>query len=418
MFHFADWSSPLKSSSAIRPMYQSILFQKLARAQCRVSKREFVFHNKTSTYYSISVIKSLLLVYLLLSLHSLTGAAEPSVNPNLNSSAGIISASTLVDRGNELYSSTDYRKAILMYEKALERQADPVIVNFNIGNCYYRLNEYGKAAAAFKKVSRYSNGNYTPALVNLASVELRMEQYGEAIATYRRALKNEPDNLGSWLYLADAYTRVRDFVGAQQALEKARALEPDDIGIIYQLAETHVALKDYEIAIELIRNAYARNPDEIDFIFYIGDLYRQLHDYEAAAAAYREGLSRRPNDVDAIYKLADALVEAKKPYLAMDVLQQAIAVKPDYTDASIFLGNLAFDSKWWDRAENAYLDALKKGNKEGLEGLRNLAYEYHMQGQTDTAIRLLQKAKELRPNDKNITEEIEAYKAQLSEKKG
>ncbi len=321
------------------------------------------------------------------------------------------SAIDLVNRGNALYNKGEFAKALILYRKAEARGAELGTISFNIGNCLYRLDKLPEAAAAFKKTERLTEGKYLPAIFNLAAVLFRLEQYGESIAAYRRALSQDADNASAWLYLADAYGRTRDYVGSLQALEKARALDPEDLSIVYQMAEAHAAMKEYPEAVTLVREAFARKPTEIDFLFYIGDLHRTQGDLEAAAGAYREGLALREKDPETWYKLADVLAQDKKPFLAMDCLQRALSFKPDFTDAAVFMGNLAFDAKWWDRAEAAYVEALRGGNKEGLEGLRNLAYEYHQQGRNDRASQVLSAALPLRPKDPALKAEVEQYRA-------
>lgn len=335
-------------------------------------------------------------------------AAKPKTSPAPVQIA-VQAGSELLERGNALYAQGEFAKAILLYQKAEARGADAGTAAFNIGNCKYRLSQLPEAAAAFRKAVRLTDGKYLPALFNLAAVLFRLEQYGESIAAYERALKVDAGNLSAWLYLADAYSRTGDAVGALRALEKARGLDPEDVSIIYQMAEVHANLKEYEQAITLVREAFARKPAEVDFLFYIGDLQRGRGDLEQAAAAYREGLALKEKDTDAMYKLADVLAQDKKPFLAMDWLQKALVVKPDFTDAWIFVGNLAFDSKWWDRAENAYFEALKRNNNEGLEGLRNLAYEYHQRGDNERAAAILQKATPLRPKDSELQTELGQY---------
>ncbi len=325
------------------------------------------------------------------------------------------SAIDLVNRANILYNRGEFAKALILYRKAEVRGADLGTISFNIGNCLYRLEKLADAAAAFRKTERLTDGKYLPALFNLAAVLFRLEQYGESIAAYRRALREDPENTSAWLYLADAYARTKDYVGALQALSKARDLDPNDLSIVYQMAETHAALKEYPAAIALVREAYAQKPTEVDFLFYIGDLYRAQGDLEQAAAAYREGLAARDKDYESMYKLADVLAQDKKPFLAMEFLQKALAIKPEFTDAAVFLGNLAFDAKWWDRAEGAYVQALAGGNREGLEGIRNLAYEYHQQGRNDRAVQVLEKALPHRPKDRALLEELNQYRGLLKE---
>lgn len=322
-----------------------------------------------------------------------------------------VTADDLISRGNALYADGEYGKALLLYRRAEQRGRDKAAAAFNQGNCLFQLNRLPEAAAAYRKAVRYAGGSLQPAQVNLAAVLFRMEQYGEAIAAYRRVVRDDPTNVSAWLYLADASVRVQDYPGALRAMEKARALDTADATLIYQTAEIHAAMKEYDEAVQLVREAFALNPSETDFLFYIGDLRRAQGKFGEAAAAYREGLGLRPEDTDGLYKLADALARDGKPFLAMDPLQQALAIKPEFTDAAIFLGNLAFDAKWWERSEAAYLDALRQGNSEGLEGLRNLAYEWHRQGRNDAAAATLTRALALRPRDATLAAERDQYRA-------
>jgi tetratricopeptide (TPR) repeat protein len=321
-----------------------------------------------------------------------------------------VPADDLFARGNALYAKGEFAKALLIYRRAEQRGAERAAAAFNQGNCLFQLNRFPEAAAAYKKAVRYSNGKLAPAQLNLAAVLFRMEQYGEAIAAYRRVVREDPENVSAWLYLADASSRVKDYAGALRAMERARALDSEDATLVYQTAEIHAAMKEYDDAVALVRQAFALKPTEVDFLFYAGDLRRAQGKFGEAATAYREGLALRPEDTDALYKLADALARDGKPFLAMDPLQQALAIKPDYSDAAVFLGNLAFDAQWWERSEAAYRQALENKNREGLEGLRNLAFEFHRQGRNDAAADLLVRTAKLVPGNAELEAEITQYR--------
>jgi tetratricopeptide (TPR) repeat protein len=334
-----------------------------------------------------------------------SAATAPPASP-----ATTVPADDLLTRGNDLYGKGEYAKALLLYRRAEQRGADRAAAAFNQGNCLFQLNRLPEAAAAYRKAVRLAGGALPPAQLNLAAVLFRMEEYGEAIAAYRRVVREDPENLSAWLYLADAHARVQDYPGSLRALEKARALEPGDATLVYQTAEIHAAMREYDQAVALVREAFALKPSEVDFLFYAGDLRRAQGKLTEAASAYREGLALRPDDADALYKLADVLARDGKPFLAMDPLQQALAIKPGFSDAAIFLGNLAFDAKWWERCEQAYRQALEHGNREGLEGLRNLAFELHRQGRNAAAAEVLGRALVLIPNDAELRQETAQYR--------
>lgn len=315
-------------------------------------------------------------------------------------------ASDLVDRANVLYRNGKFSQAIILYRKALERGADPVAVSFNIANSYYQTERYPEAAANYRKAIDFSNGSFGPALFNLASVYFRLKQYPECIAAYHRALKQEPDNANGWLYLGEAYNKTGDKVGALRAIEKAFALDKEDISIVYQLAEANIAINDYERAISVVREGYSMHPEEIDFLVYLGDVYRMMKNYEQSAGAYREALGLKPDDENVMYKLADVLTEDNKHFVAMDVLSNILQVNPNFTDAAIFLGNLAYDAKFYDRAEYAYVLAASRGNEEAIYGLKNLAYDAHLQKRNAEALRILKIAKKYYPDDVTLDADI------------
>ena len=318
----------------------------------------------------------------------------------------------LMERANALYRNGKFKQAITLYRKAEARGADPVATSFNIANSYYQLENLPEAAATYRKAVDFSNGAFSPALFNMASVYFRLKQYPECVAAYHRALKLEPENVSGWLYLGEAYSKTGDGVGALRAIEKAYQLDKEDISIVYQLSEANIALNDFERAVAVIREGYAAHPEEVDFLVYLGDVYRLNKQYEESAGAYREALGVRPDEPAVMYKLADVLAEDDKPFVAMDVLNNLVQVKPDFSDAAIFLGNLAYDAKFLDRAESAYELAAKQGNAEAVFGFKNMAYDAHAQKRDEEALRLLRSAQKYFPDDVTLQADIMEFEKQ------
>ncbi|MDR1811443.1 MAG: tetratricopeptide repeat protein [Candidatus Fibromonas sp.] len=316
------------------------------------------------------------------------------------------SADQILNQANSLYGNGRYAQAVLLYRKAEERGANPVATSFNTANSLFQLNKFPEAAAAYRKAVNFSNGEFAPALANLAAVLYRIGEYAESIAVYRRALSLDPDNASAWIYLAEAYQKTGDNTGALQALEKARRIDSTDVSLVYQQSEVHIAMEEFEAAANLVREGYAKNPEETDFLVYLGDIYRLNKNFSESVAAYREALAIKPNDKELLYKLADCLAEDQKPYLAMDVLNQIMQMDPGFTDAAIFLGNLAFETEWLDRAETAYLLAGRRGNNEALYGLQNIVYEYIQKKRISEAKQTVQKILELYPDNAELKAEF------------
>jgi len=191
-----------------------------------------------------------------------------------------------------------------------------------------------------------------------------------------------------------------------QALEKARQIDSIDFSLVYLQSEVHIAMDEFEAAANLVREGYAKNPEETDFLIYLGDVYRLDKNFSESIAAYREAVAVKPNDRELLYKLADCLAEDQKTYLAMDVLNQILQADSSFTDAAIFLGNLAFEMEWLDRAEAAYLLAGQRGNNEALYGLQNIVYEYIQKRRIGEAKQAIQKILKLYPDKAELKAEF------------
>jgi tetratricopeptide (TPR) repeat protein len=320
--------------------------------------------------------------------------------------AQVQNADQVLNQANLLYNNGRYAQAILLYRKAEERGANPVATSFNTANSLFQLNKLPEAAAAYRKAVDFSNGEFAPALANLAAVLYRIGAYAESIAAYRRALGIDPDNASAWIYLAEAYQKTGDNVGALMAIEKARQIDSTDVSLVYQQSEIHISMEEFETAANLVRQSYSKNHEETDFLIYLGDIYRLNKNFSASVAAYREALVIKPGDKELLYKLADCLAEDQKPYLAIDILNQIVQTDSNFTDAAIFLGNLAFETEWLDRAENAYLLAGRHGSKEAIYGLQNIVYEYVQKKRKNEARQTIEKILKLYPENKELKAEF------------
>jgi tetratricopeptide (TPR) repeat protein len=344
------------------------------------------------------------------------GAAPSKERPlSAREKAEIIADAQLLERANEFYRAGRFNLAIPLYRKLEEKQFMVGAVSFNLGNSYFQLGDLPKAAAAYRKTMRLGSEATSSAQLNLAAVLFRMGQNGEAVAAYHRVLREQPEMGDAWLYLAECYKRTGDLVGAQRAYENSLKVGAADASAIYQWAETFVEQKDYGRAVEVARMGLARFPSENDLWFYIGDLERLRNQSDAALAAYRQGLLAQPNNSDVLYKMADVAANSNRIPMAMDYLDQAIRVKPDFTDAMVFLGNLAYDLKWSDRAYQAYLNAAKRGNTEGAQGILNLAFDAAELGLKNQALTWLSPMAQIKIDNPLIQSDLNQLRTKLTQ---
>ena len=100
-----------------------------------------------------------------------------------NSCIGQIDFSTLMDQGNKAYQSGDFRGALNYYDEVLQSQRQSAPLYYNIGNCYYRLDEFGKAVLFYERAARLKP-NDRDIQHNLAVVNTKLVDRIEPISPF------------------------------------------------------------------------------------------------------------------------------------------------------------------------------------------------------------------------------------------
>lgn len=96
---------------------------------------------------------------------------QPSRSANTEGNAG-----AAYNKGIELYEKNEYRAAAAEFSKAAEDVKSPEIY-YNLGNCYYRLNEYPQARLAWERALGI-DPSYSDARYNLSIVVAKLKYSG------------------------------------------------------------------------------------------------------------------------------------------------------------------------------------------------------------------------------------------------
>jgi tetratricopeptide (TPR) repeat protein len=72
----------------------------------------------------------------------------------VNVSAQLTNAESLVDAGNQSYSSADYAGAVSQYESVLRQGLESSGLYFNLGNAYFKLNNIPSAILNYEKAAK------------------------------------------------------------------------------------------------------------------------------------------------------------------------------------------------------------------------------------------------------------------------
>jgi tetratricopeptide (TPR) repeat protein len=151
-------------------------------------------------------------------------------------------ARRLNNAGVMAYHNGQYEKALDLFKKALELDAEMTEAYNNLGLTYTEINEEDKATEAFKKAIQLSP-ELAAAYNNLGYVFYRLGSYEEAIEMYNEAIGRSKDSSSAYTNLGNAYYKLDRNEEAIEAWKKALSLDPANEKARRNLKRFHAEVK-------------------------------------------------------------------------------------------------------------------------------------------------------------------------------
>ncbi|MBI3312696.1 MAG: tetratricopeptide repeat protein [Candidatus Omnitrophica bacterium] len=139
-------------------------------------------------------------------------------------------------------------------------------------------------------------------------------------------------------------------------------------------------------------------------------------DYKNEEMIWKDVLRQRPENYRAHYNLATYYREHDKDQEAIPYFVNAIGLKPSYADAQNSLGSVMHRHGQIEIARNHYRMALA-GNSKHLGALNNMGISFLEEGKPEEAIPYLEKARELYPENKELSHNLEVARQAVEAQK-
>jgi len=345
-------------------------------------------------------------------------ANQPAANGNANvtNSAAAASANQHFAAAEKYLKARDYQNAIVEYQKVVDLKPDKVMMlnsyqglsvsyellhqyekaipfyvaqttldprpsaRWALGNCYFKSQQYAKAADAFREAVR---GEPNDTLFNseLVGALLMIGKKTEAMQVYNSLLKIDPKAA------KDLLKEVNDPGGPMSVLvgkseiellngDKSLALEyahtalrikpPNPHGLL-QVGEALELLEHYDEAIATYRTVIALKPNaELQAEAYgsIGEAYNELKQYTKAIPEFKESL-RLKAEPYMMRELGKSYLGLKDYPTALATYQEAIRLQPDNAEGYYQLGTTYAAMNQYEKAIAAYMEVVRLEPKTG-----------------------------------------------------
>src|SRR5437588_5082299 len=212
---------------------------------------------------------------------------------------------------------------------------------------YYRgLAEFktGKAADAEKTFNAAVKANPKDAasLLYLGQIALARKDLDTAIATLNRATVNDPRLASAWYLLTSAYLRRAtsatdetkagaDYLGAIRTGEALTRLRSDEESLgLY--ARALIGAQQYDRAATVLERPAASDSVSGITLYLLGLSYSRANNFPKAIAALERAVAKTPNDVSSYRELGYDYEKTKQYPKAFATYQKALTIAPDDAD--------------------------------------------------------------------------------------
>jgi serine/threonine protein kinase/Flp pilus assembly protein TadD len=158
-------------------------------------------------------------------------------------------------------------------------------------------------------------------------------------ARLQRELKSDGDADHEHRSLIEKYTRSGNYYGAEVEYRELLKENPNDVGVHVGLAEALNAQQRYAEALVEYEAALRLQPNNVPTLLSLGQLYEIKKRDADAEATFARAVELQPKNASAQALLAWVLLRRGKPEQASNRIEQALAIKadPEYLDTKAYI---------------------------------------------------------------------------------
>jgi tetratricopeptide (TPR) repeat protein len=248
----------------------------------------------------------------------------------------VLLAADFLASGQQALLSGDYSRAETAFREHLKTHPDSAEGLSNLATVLSRREQFPEAIALYRQALR-ADPKLTQVWFNLAVAQIRSGRCGEATASLGSFLKHHPEELRGRELLGLCLVETGALAGAVAELEKVYAAKPADPGVLFSLAYANARSGNEERALQLLA-AMEAWPAKARLIEGLVEARRGR--FAEAKAKYEEVVRLEPSNAGALAALGRLhLLENRDPQ-AIEFLERAVKLSARDAESTYQLGVL------------------------------------------------------------------------------
>jgi putative PEP-CTERM system TPR-repeat lipoprotein len=268
---------------------------------------------------------------------------------------------------------------------------------------YHMIKQQPRKALEIAKTLADRRPNDAQVLGLLGETQLTTGDANNAIATYNKAISNNPRAIGAYLGLARAQNQAKQAAAARDTLRRALKLDPSHPQIRIALTQTEAQMGNFEAALKIAHQIQHETPQSVLGYELEGDVLNAQKRYSDAATVYGRALSHRKTSA-LLIKQHRAERLAGGGAASQKQMTEWLRLNPKDSDVRFALAEFAMVSGN-DREAIQHYEVIQRENPPNAAVLNNLALLYH-RARDPRAIATAEQAYKLAPNSAPVLDTL------------
>ena len=264
----------------------------------------------------------------------------------------------------------DYATAEREYQSVVALAPGFAEVHMNLGLIYQLQNRFPEAMTEFRRALKLK-ATLTGANFFLGVDHCKMGEGAQAIPYLKAALKTESNQPEIWLWLATAQEISGDMQAEVATVRRALELQPQDVDLLYLLGHAYERLGKQEAArMEKV------TPDSSRKEQFLAESYAASNEWPSAVIHFQNALAAAPNRTGLHVELGEVLLRAGKVNLARHEFDEELRLDAHSLRSLVRRGEVAFIQEDLDGALKDWAQAIAvdQVQAERILGLRETGF--------------------------------------------
>ncbi len=196
-----------------------------------------------------------------------------------------------LQEGIKFHTHKDYKKAEILYKKALASEPSNYDVIRHLGILNQDLEKYEEAYNFFIQAVKINPQGFE-AINNLATIHINNKNYELALKCLNRSLEINGNYVPTINNLAGYYHKVHEPMKALEFSTKSLSLQPNNPLARNQHGKALIDNNRLEEAIQILEKLTMEYPDNDDFKFNLSSAYREIGEIEKSNKLASEGFKK------------------------------------------------------------------------------------------------------------------------------